>query len=53
MSFKDMHEVEEEESRCAKMENRRVSEVVMRLLRGKDRHRYNLSHHSEVAAGEQ
>ena len=41
MAFKHMHEVEEEENRCAKMENRRVSEVVMRLLRGKDRHRYN------------
>ena len=50
MAFKHMHEVEEEENRCAQIENRPSSEVVMRLLRGKDRRRYNLPHHSEVAA---
>ncbi|XP_065679083.1 uncharacterized protein LOC124814697 [Hydra vulgaris] len=49
LAFKNMAQVEDEEMRQAALEGRPTSVVKMSLLEGRDRRRYNLPSHDEVA----
>nr|XP_047141146.1 uncharacterized protein LOC105850802 [Hydra vulgaris] len=49
LAFKNMAQVEDEEMRQAALEGRPTSVVKMPLLEGRDRRRYNLPSHDEVA----